>query len=46
MRNVVTTFLELAGAACVIAGVWAVFWPAGLVALGVALLAAGFVGER
>jgi hypothetical protein len=46
MRSFVTTLAEIAGAACIVAGAWAVFWPAGLVALGVALLAGGWLGER
>lgn len=46
MRTLVTTLLEIAGIGCIVAGIWVMFWPLGLVALGGGLLAAGIAGER
>lgn len=31
----------LAGLACIVVGVWCIYWPAGVIALGAALLVAG-----
>lgn len=46
MRDLLTTALELLGLASVVAGAWLVYLPAGLVTLGVSLLALAWLQER
>ena len=46
MRDVLTTICELVGAATVAVGIGLIFMPAGLIAVGVALIGLGYLGAQ
>lgn len=45
MPDALSSLLEIAGFALVVGGLWLIYAPVALIALGCGLIAAGFVGD-
>lgn len=46
LRDIFTTMMEIAGLVSIVIGIWIVYWPAGVISLGLALLLLGYLAER
>lgn len=46
MPDVLSSILELTGLILVVAGLWMIYPPVGMIALGAVLIAAGFTGDE